>query len=254
LERNPELGKEKSSRNFILTAAVTALAVLSGLAAVMAGPGSRIGLWHFRTGFEILHWAFYGSIAAVVGVIAVLIFSRKEKLKCLLMALPGAVIGLAVIIVLVNVWLEARNVPPIHDITTDIVNPPQFVDIIPLRTGATNPIQYGGPEVAIRQLQAYPDIKPLVLSVPSDQAFERALMTARNMGWKIEYADKEDGRIEATDTTFWFGFTDDIVIRVTSVDQRSIIDVRSVSRVGRGDAGTNARRIRAFLKRLQQNI
>jgi hypothetical protein len=169
LERNPELGKGMYSRNFILTATVTALAVLSGLAAVMAGPGSRIGLWHFRTGFEILHWAFYGSIAAVVGVIAVLIFSRKEKLKCLLMALPGAVIGLAVIIVLVNVWLEARNVPPIHDITTDIVNPPQFVDIIPYARVRQTRYNTGAGGCHKTAAGAYPDIKPLVLSVPSDQ-------------------------------------------------------------------------------------
>jgi uncharacterized protein (DUF1499 family) len=245
--------KKKYSIYLLLSTAVTALAVLAGLAAVLAGPGSRIGLWNFRTGFEILHWALYGSIVAVVSAIAVLIFIRKEKLKCLLMVLPGAVIGLVVIVVLVNIWLAARNAPPIHDISTDIVNPPQFVDILPLRKGATNTAEYGGPEVAIKQLQAYPDIKPLVLAVPSDQAFDKALTTARNIGWKIVYAGKADGRIEATATTFWFGFTDDIVIRVTPVDHRSIIDVRSVSRVGRGDAGANARRIRTFLKRLQQS-
>jgi uncharacterized protein (DUF1499 family) len=253
VEQNSEPIKKKYSIYLILSTAVTGLAVFAGLAAVLAGPGSRIGLWYFRTGFEILHGALYASIVAVVGAIAVLILSRQEKLKCLMMVLPGAVIGLVVIVVLVNVWLTSRNAPAIHDISTDIVNPPQFVQILPLRKGATNAAQYGGPEVAIKQLQAYPDIKPLVLPVPSDQAFDRALAAARSMGWKIVYANKADGRIEATATTFWFGFTDDIVVRVTPVDHRSIIDVRSVSRVGRGDAGTNARRIMTFLKRMQQN-
>jgi uncharacterized protein (DUF1499 family) len=254
LERNSEPVKVKYSIYPIQSAAVTALAVFAALAAVLAGPGSRLGIWNFRTGFEILHWALYASVVAVVGAIAVLIFKRNNKLKSLLMVVPGLVIGLAVIVVLVNVWLTTRNSPAIHDITTDIVNPPQFVKILPLRSDSANTAQYGGPEVAIKQLQAYPDIKPLVLEVPPDQAFDAALNTARSMRWKIVDADKAAGRIEATATTFWFGFIDDIIIRVTSVDHRSIIDIRSVSRVGRSDAGTNARRVRTFLKRLRHNV
>jgi uncharacterized protein (DUF1499 family) len=61
-----------------------------------------------------------------------------------------------------------------------------------------------------------------------------------------------EGRIEATDTTFWFGFKDDIVVRIAATGHGSRLDVRSVSRVGVSDIGTNARRIRKFLKELTQ--
>jgi len=110
---------------------------------------------------------------------------------------------------------------------------------------------YGGPEVAIKQRSAYPDIQTLLLNMSAPQAFEQALSAARAMGWQIVAAVPQEGRIEATDTTFWFGFKDDIVVRVTAVDERrSLVDVRSVSRVGRSDVGKNAARIRAYLRRI----
>jgi uncharacterized protein (DUF1499 family) len=72
------------------------------------------------------------------------------------------------------------------------------------------------------------------------------------MGWKIVDMNKDAGRIEATDTTFWFGFRDDIVIRIEKNDSGSRLDIRSVSRVGISDIGTNAKRIRRFLKKMQK--
>ena len=93
---------------------------------------------------------------------------------------------------------------------------------------------------------------PANLSIPPDKAFEQALAAARKMGWVIVDANAAEGRIEATDTTFWFGFKDDIVIRVNPSDHGSRVDIRSVSRVGKSDVGMNARRIRKYLKELKQ--
>jgi uncharacterized protein (DUF1499 family) len=253
MDEHPEKGEKKDESFSIITLAGISLAVLSVLAAVLSGFGSRFGLWHFRTGFEILRYSGFISLLAVIVSGVGVFLCLKGRSKGLLPAVSGIAIGLAVIVVLAQLWLKAHDAPPIHDITTDIVNPPQFVAILPLRKNATNPATYGGPEVAIKQLQAYPDIRPLILEQPYEQAFETALGTARRMGWSIVAADKKTGRIEATDTTFWFGFTDDIVVRITAVDRRSIIDVRSVSRVGRSDMGTNAGRIRKYLERLRHN-
>ena len=86
-------------------------------------------------------------------------------------------------------------------------------------------------------------------ATPAD-AFKRALQAARDMGWEIVAADAAAGRIEATDTTFWFGFKDDVVIRVEADGAGSRVDLRSVSRVGVGDVGANAARIRAYLRTL----
>jgi uncharacterized protein (DUF1499 family) len=126
-----------------------------------------------------------------------------------------------------------------------------FVAVRALRVGAANPIEYGGAEIAAEQHRGYPDIAPVLLTVPPDQAFDRALRSARSMGWDVVASDPAAGRIEATDTTFWFGFTDDIAIRVTPAPGGSRVDLRSVSRVGLSDVGTNAARIRKFTASLK---
>jgi uncharacterized protein (DUF1499 family) len=143
-------------------------------------------------------------------------------------------------------------VPPIHDITTDTQEPPRFVAILPLRKDAPNSAEYAGAVIAAQQQAAYADLKPLVLNIPVEQAFNKALAAARDMGLEIVEAKPVEGRIEATDTTFWFGFKDDVVVRIKPVDQGSRIDVRSLSRVGKSDVGTNAERIRAYFERIRQ--
>jgi uncharacterized protein (DUF1499 family) len=146
----------------------------------------------------------------------------------------------------------AKKAPPIHDISTDIENPPRFAAILPLRADAPNAVEYEGEAIAKQQRKAYPDIRPLNLTKPPDAAFQHAVTTARELGWEIVAAVPDEGRIEATDTTNWFGFKDDIVVRVAPIAGGSRIDVRSASRLGKSDLGKNAERVRAYLRRLQQ--
>lgn len=229
------------------------IAVLLSLAAavvlLVAGPGTRLDWWHFRTGLQMLRWAAYlGLAGAALAVVLLLIpAQRRTGIGPLLLA---AVLGVAVAAVPWTFMRQARAVPPIHDITTDTQRPPEFVAVLPLRTGATNPVAYGGAEIARQQQAAYPDLQPLRLELAPAAAFERALEAARAMGWQIVAADPAAGRIEATDTTFWFGFKDDVVIRIEADGTGSRIDVRSLSRVGGSDVGANAKRIRAYLRRL----
>ena len=226
-------------------------ALLAALAAMAAGLGSRGGLWHFRTGFEILTWAAGGGmVAAVISLFGVLAAIKERQFRSGGLALLGLVVGLIIFAVPFSWRATARAVPPIHDISTDIDHPPPFVAILPLRKDAPNPAEYGGSEVAFQQRAAYPDIRSVILNTPPEEAFTRALATALDLGWKIVATVPAEERIEATDTTFWFGFTDDIVIRITPAGHRSLVDIRSVSRVGRSDAGTNAKRIRLFMQRL----
>ncbi len=230
------------------------LAVLAAVAEVSAGFGSRWGLWYFRTGFIILRWAAYGGIvASLISFMSCILTRPGTKHRGLIWSIIGLVIGLLVLGIPWSYWRTAQSVPPIHDITTDTENPPDFAAILPLRTNTPNPSEYGGPEIAVKQRAAYPDIVPLIFSIPPDQAFERALSVALSMGWQVVNATQSENRIEATDTTFWFGFKDDIVVRITPSDHGSRIDVRSVSRVGKSDVGTNARRIRKYLKKLQKS-
>jgi uncharacterized protein (DUF1499 family) len=229
------------------------LAVLAALAAMLAGFGSRWGLWYFRTGFVTLRWAAYvGIVAALISLIAIILTWPTTLRRGFLFSVFGVVVGILVFGVPLYYWRTAQRVPAIHDITTDTENPPRFVSILPLRENAPNSSEYGGPEIAAKQRAAYPDLAPALLPVPTNKAYEQALSTARKMGWVIVDAKSSDGRIEATDTTFWFGFKDDIVIRVTPADHGSRVDIRSVSRVGKSDVGMNAKRIRKYLKELKQ--
>ena len=229
------------------------LAVLAGVAAALAGFGTRWGWWYFRTGFVILRWAAYGGIAAAVISLLGSILNRRGVLRRgFILSILGFLLGLILFAVPLYWWWTAQHVPPIHDITTDTENPPHFVSILPLRKNAPNPAEYGGSEIAAKQHAAYSDLGPAILSVSPNQALNRALVTARRMGWKVVDTNVAEGRIEATDTTFWFGFKDDVVIRIAPSDHRSRVDVRSVSRVGRSDLGTNARRIQKYLKALTQ--
>lgn len=235
-----------------LALGVLAFSLVPALSAALAGFGTRGGLWSYGTGFGILRWAAYGGIAVVVLAVAALVLTWRDGTR---RGLAAAVLALAIGSVTVGIpWMHlrtARSVPPIHDITTDTGDPPPFDAVVPLRADASNPVEYPGEEVARQQREAYPDIGPAVLDLGYERAFERALATAEEQGWRIVEADAEEGRIEATDRTFWFGFTDDVVVRVTPLGDRSVVDVRSKSRVGRSDVGTNARRIRAYLEDLR---
>lgn len=236
--------------------AALALAALSLLAAVASGLGHRFGFWGLATGFAVLRWAVIGALGGILLALVSMYLARPATSRRGLGAsIAALVLGIAVAAPpLWWLWI-ARQVPVIHDITTDTENPPPFVAIVPLRADAPNPAEYGGPEVAALQREAYPDIAPLRLRVTPQRAFDAAVETARGLGWDIVAADPEAGRIEATDTTFWFGFVDDVVIRIMPLAEESVqVDVRSVSRVGRGDVGTNARRIRAFLEDLRRRM
>jgi hypothetical protein len=233
-------------RRATLVAAIVAILLLA-----LAGPGVRVGLWTFRTGFQLLQWGAYLGIAvAVVAVIQLLVPSWRGP-----SALPlVAALGFGLIAAGVP-WFwrhRAEQVPPIHDITTDVQDPPAFVDVLPLRATAPNPATYGGREVAEQQEKAYPDIRTLELPAMSPgAAYARALGAVRSEGWDLVSADSVAGRIEATATTGWFGFKDDVVVRIRSEGSGSKVDVRSVSRVGGSDVGTNARRIRAYLQKVK---
>jgi uncharacterized protein (DUF1499 family) len=147
----------------------------------------------------------------------------------------------------------ARSVPPIDDITTDTDNPPAFVAVIKLREAEDgNPSTYAGVETAALQTRGYPDLAPLSLALAPEKAFPIALATAKKMSWTIVEADPTARRIEASEQSFWMGFTDDIVVRVAEADSGSRIDVRSASRHGRSDLGVNAARIRTYLAALHE--
>jgi len=226
-------------------------AILCALAAIFSGLGYRWGWWSLGWGFGTLRWAAYGAIVATALAVAGAVVSlRNRKGRDFASAMIAFLVGAATFGLPGVMLIKANQLPSIHDITTDTTDPPKFVALLPLRANARNSTDYGGANVAAQQREAYPDIAPLYSNVPPDTAFARALSVARAMGWDIVATAPSDGRIEATDTTLLYGFKDDIVIRVTPAAQGSRTDVRSESRIGASDVGTNARRIATFLNKL----
>lgn len=228
-----------------LSSGALVIALLAGGAVLLAAVGVWLGLWTFVTGFIILRYsAWLGILGCVLAVLALVTGPRRG------LALLALVVAAVTVYVPWSWQQQARSVPPIHDITTDQADPPEFVAIRSLRADAPNPVAYAGPETAAMQRQAYPDLETRHLAMPAAEAFAAAERAARDLGWTIVAAVPEQGRLEASDTTFWFRFTDDIVVRVRPDGSGSRLDIRSTSRVGRSDVGTNAARIRRFLARL----
>ena len=231
-------------------AAGVVLVVAGAVAAALAGFGHRWGWWAFTTGFVVLRRAVYATIAGLALSAVALVSAVLTKQRGLaLAALPAIVLSAAVLTVPLSLWYRATHVPPIHDISTDLNHPPAFVALRSVRDAAPNGAAYPGEATARLQREAYPSIKPLRLAADRAAVFTAADQVAHDMGWRIVAAA---GRIEAVARTFWFGFYDDIVIRITVADDgHTQVDVRSASRVGRSDLGTNARRVSEFLRRLQ---
>ncbi|MEE9276498.1 MAG: DUF1499 domain-containing protein [bacterium] len=231
------------------------LAILSALAEALSGLGHRWGWWHYGTGFLILRWAATGGlIAAGLSMLGGFFGLLQRTGSRVVAAFLGVAVGFAVTGVPLSQMRMAQRVPPIHDITTDTEDPPKFRAILPLRKGAPNTAKYGGPAIAALQKKGYPDLAPARYALPPEEVFVRALAAARGMGWRIVAATLSEGRIEAVDRTFWFGFYDDVVIRIRREGSGARVDVRSLSRVGRSDVGANARRIKTFLKKLAEEM
>ena len=163
----------------------------------------------------------------------------------------GGIVALGALGLVLFWMLAARQVPPIHDISTDTADPPAFAAVLAERQAEGANSTDLSAAVAAQQKAAYPDLRTLSLKQPAAEVFPKALDAAKAMGWRIDAADPAAGRIEATASTFWMGFKDDIVVRVAAApDGTTKLDVRSESRVGRSDLGVNAKRIRGYLQRL----
>ncbi len=236
-------------------------AIWAGLVGVvlvlLSGVGPRLGL---IGPFQSMACYALGSLALILALICAAIGLLRSRGEAGGASRPGTwlalVAGLVVTVINVNVIGGASGAAPIHDISTDLDNPPAFVAVVPLREAdsAQNPPDYSGPETAAAQRQTYPDIQPLTTSQPADAVFAAAREAVTRMGWTLVEASVGDGRIEATATTPWVGFRDDVVIRVASINGQTRVDVRSKSRVGRGDMGANAARVRAYLAELEAEL
>jgi len=233
------------------------VAITPAVTLIFAPLGYRAGLMPLSVALgslprTVAYYAYdAGTVGAVLSVIALAVTTVGRRRGWAALTVLGILAGAGTANYIPEKFAQlqsaAHTLPPVNDITTDTANPPAFEAVMPLRQAVNaQPVTYS-PDFPAMQQQAFPDIAPAHLEKPLDKAFAVALDAVRKMGWTIVAADGERGRIEATDRTFWYGFTDDIVVRVSADGSGSRIDVRSKARIGKGDFGTNARRVRAYL-------
>jgi uncharacterized protein (DUF1499 family) len=222
--------------------------------------GWRLGWWHYGFGLYRLMpaSAVLAVIAAALSILTVV--QRWAELRPRALAMLAAAVALSAVLIYVPLQYSRTrsSLPAIHDISTDMAHPPVFKAVLPARAAeGANSLEARGAELARMQMSAYPDMRPLLTGLPLAAAFNEALNVAKSMpGWTIATAGiaADAGYIEASQSSRWFRFIDDVVIRITPCEGGSRIDMRSVSRHGHSDYGVNAARIRAYLSALQDRI
>jgi uncharacterized protein (DUF1499 family) len=234
----------------LITLAVVAIGLLGAMAGVLP---PLTGFLLFGAGMVL------GSILTVIVGLVGIIVTRARPGRPVRpgrkWALQAVGIGGALLIVLAVLASRTGGVPAIHDLTTNIDDPPRFVAAARAEGNQGRSLDYphGNPETPAMQKEAYPDLEPIGLDLPPAEALERARKAAEELGWQVVEVDPNDGRLEATFTSRIFHFVDDIVVRIRPAASGSIADVRSTSRVGQSDLGANAARIRSFREHVTEN-
>jgi len=269
-----EPGAKRRKLRGILLKLSLALTILGPFIFIIAALGAKLGLWGWPFGLLTLSTKVGPMVlilGLVVAVLAMLSAFLVKPRKGVIIAVIGLLVPVLAFAKLGHARSTVAKLPFIHDITTDTQNPPVFGEVVLAERAATkgvNTADYKGKMapvtnddgsktetlVAALQTKAYPQIRPVIINETPEDAFSKALETAKSMGWTIKEEDQATGRIDATDTTFWYGFKDDVAIRLRkSEGGGTLVDVRSLSRVGGSDLGKNAARIEAFLDSLSNN-
>ncbi len=226
------------------------LALVTGLVGVL---GARFDLIAPVAGFGL--FAFLMPLGAVLalllGLIGLLRTRPSQRRGGSSQAWGGVLLSTAIVGWVFVLSYGTTEAPPIHDITTNIDDPPTFVAAASEDSrGQGFAYPSGGAAVPAQQRQAYPDLKTHRLDISPEEALWRAQHTAHDLAWEPVRVDVAAGSLEFADATPWFRFVDFVSVRVRAEGTGAAVDVRSVSQVGVGDLGENADRIRRFLDRL----
>ena len=227
---------------------VSLVSLSAFLLVALPGPLYKYGVVDLGTAFTGFKFGVFAGIATLILLVLQILFKRKTvTFGSTIMALLLSTIAITIPLSMLN---KGKSVPPIHDISTDLINPPEFVAIAPLRADAPNPVEYAGVEVATQQRAAYPELQTLNYTQSKSELVEATKQAIDNSGWQLVNIDANQGIVEATDRTMWFGFKDDVIVRITDNGSKRLVDIRSKSRVGGSDLGKNAERIHGFIEEL----
>jgi hypothetical protein len=233
---------------------------------LVSAVGTGWGFWEYTSGLKGVAGAFLLGLGAIlIGAV------QGWRVRKAINPPPRARRWIGMLVALLYVgWvgtflMKALTVPAIHDVSTDLADPPAFqtltlradnLDNIP---GADDKDMRGLTPLqrwALVHQKAYGDIRSVRSNDPVPVVIAKAERLAKARGWDIAISLLEEGHLEATETSAFFQFKDDVVLRVRSSEtgEGSIVDMRSVSRVGTSDLGMNAKRVRAFLADLTGTV
>ena len=230
------------------------LMMLIGCAAFVSISGVRVGFIEPITAFEMLRKTVYAAIVLTVLTAVSLLICRKEcsaggrRFFILI-----GVVSFIYSVMWVGLYMQKSKLPDLYDITTDLNNPPVFINITYLRKASEHGLAYDFSAVPL-QKKYYPEIKPLVVDTPFKQAYIEAVSLVKERGWEMVSQYPSAGVIEATARTPIFGMRNDIVIRISQQQESVVVDMRSCSRAGKSDHGNNAERISGFLGELGSRL
>ena len=228
---------------------VAGLALVTGLVGVL---GARLDLIAPVAGFGLFAFLMPvgAALALLLGLIGVL-RTRSGRRGGASQAWGGILLSTVIVAWVFVLGYATTQAPPIHDITTNIDDPPAFVTAASEDSrGRGFAYPSGGTHVPDLQRHAYPGLGTLHLDISRQEALWRVRHTAEDMGWELIRGDDGSGAVEFADATPWFHFVDFVSVRVRAEEAGAAVDVRSVSQIGVGDLGKNADRIRRFLDRL----
>ena len=247
-----------------ITNAALILSIGAVAAALIAAVGSGQGSWHFRTGFTVLQYALIAAVIGAVLAIAGLLSARGGGMHRLTwLNILALAVGLGFALFLGSQIAAARSVPAIHDVTTNLDDIPKYYRLVVRRDNLAQVPDLGRRDLAALpprerwkavHREAYGDLTTIRVPWTVPETIQRAETLARERGWDIVTEDAGRGILEAVDTSTFFRFKDNVLVRVRRAPEGSgsLVDMRSISRVGASDVGVNAKRIRGFLRDLQQ--
>lgn len=256
---------------------------------MVAALGTKFGLWPWQVGLGQMTVGM-GQIIAPGAVILALVAQviamiKAPRKQAFIIALAATLIAAMLMFRLVGMGAQAGSLPPIHDIQTDWSDPVQFSDALlaeRAKTPDVNPVDdnkvipeganerwpgMGGKLVSVAQEEAelkesgkstvLPKMEPIYFSTQPSELADLATTLIKKRGWDLVTpapTNPNNGdafTIEATATSGWFGFKDDVAIRIRPVEGAVRVDMRSISRVGLSDLGANSKRVSGFMYEMQ---
>ncbi len=241
---------------------------------IVAALGTSFGLWGWQTGLIQMTITWGPMLIGAVGLISlialILGLIKSPRIRPVLLSVGALLVTFLVFGRLAHMGSVAGELPPIHDIQTDWSDPVRFSEtVMEMRGPESNPVvddpvvpelakarwpDLAGRKVSEVQAEKYEPLQTMIREVSPEVMYTAAYLSMNEMGIELVTEDEENYRLEGTFTSQWFGFKDDVAVRIRARGQGAEMDVRSISRVGLSDLGANVERVHTLLEKVDARL